>query len=201
MSATLRVLLRPGWLFVASSLAACPVGRSSARWSALPPPSSGRRRDRRPCPACPLTWAFTVERVTRIELALSAWESDRSGAFDRTELGNRCAASDRQGPCGIRANGPPMAHGLMAGGRWPIGKDRSGGGDRLEALWLLHMLLHASLTSVICADWGPLRYPPRGGLPDRAVRSKHVRLAAGLTLQAYCRRAGCWAAPHQCRGE
>jgi len=123
------------------------------------------------------------------------------GAFDRTELGNRCAVSDRQGPCGIRANGPPMAHGLMAGGRWPIGKDRSGGGDRLEALWLLHMLLHASLTSVICADWGPLRYPPRGGLPDRAVRSKHVRLAAGLTLQAYCRRAGCWAAPHQCRGE
>src|SRR5215831_31490 len=26
----------------------------------------------------PLTWAFTWERVTRIELALSAWESDRS---------------------------------------------------------------------------------------------------------------------------
>jgi hypothetical protein len=73
-------------------------------------------------------------------------------------------------------------------------------GDRQEAKWLLHMLLHASLTSVICADWGPLRYPPRGGLPDRAVRSKHVRLAAGVTLQA-CRRAGCWAAPHQCRVE
>ena len=27
-----------------------------------------------------LSWAETVERVTRIELALSAWESDRSGA-------------------------------------------------------------------------------------------------------------------------
>ena len=27
----------------------------------------------------PLTWVFTLERVTRIELALSAWESDRSG--------------------------------------------------------------------------------------------------------------------------
>jgi hypothetical protein len=26
-----------------------------------------------------LSWAKTVERVTRIELALSAWESDRSG--------------------------------------------------------------------------------------------------------------------------
>jgi hypothetical protein len=25
-----------------------------------------------------LSWAETVERVTRIELALSAWESDRS---------------------------------------------------------------------------------------------------------------------------
>jgi hypothetical protein len=25
-----------------------------------------------------LTWAFMMERVTRIELALSAWESDRS---------------------------------------------------------------------------------------------------------------------------
>ena len=29
------------------------------------------------CPACPLTWGFVVERVTRIELALSAWELDR----------------------------------------------------------------------------------------------------------------------------
>jgi hypothetical protein len=27
----------------------------------------------------PLTWAFTLERVTGIEPALSAWESDRSG--------------------------------------------------------------------------------------------------------------------------
>ena len=26
-----------------------------------------------------LSWAEAVERVTRIELALSAWESDRSG--------------------------------------------------------------------------------------------------------------------------
>jgi len=32
-----------------------------------------------PQTGCPLTWPFTLERVTRIELALSAWESDRSG--------------------------------------------------------------------------------------------------------------------------
>ena len=28
----------------------------------------------------PLVWAFAAERVTGIEPALSAWESDRSGA-------------------------------------------------------------------------------------------------------------------------
>ncbi len=41
-------------------------------------PRAHARHDQGPCPAISLTWAFAVERVTRIELALSAWESDRS---------------------------------------------------------------------------------------------------------------------------
>src|SRR5262245_30154710 len=35
-------------------------------------PGTGKQRR-------PLTWGFVVERVTGIEPALSAWESDRSG--------------------------------------------------------------------------------------------------------------------------
>ena len=33
------------------------------------------------------------------------------GASDRPELGSRCTASDRHGPCDTRLNGPPMARG------------------------------------------------------------------------------------------
>jgi hypothetical protein len=36
------------------------------------------------------------------------------GACDRPELGSRCTAGDRHGPCDTRANGPPMGHGTMA---------------------------------------------------------------------------------------
>jgi hypothetical protein len=35
------------------------------------------------------------------------------GASDRPDLGTRCTASDRHGPCDTGANGPPMAHGLI----------------------------------------------------------------------------------------
>ena len=44
------------------------------------------------------------------------------GASDRANLGSRCTASDRQGPCGTGVNGPPMARGLIAlEGRPPSG--------------------------------------------------------------------------------
>src|SRR5215470_9998065 len=36
--------------------------------------STRSQRARESCPACPLTWDFTLERVTGIEPALSAWE-------------------------------------------------------------------------------------------------------------------------------
>jgi hypothetical protein len=35
---------------------------------------------------CPLTWPVVVERVTRIELALSAWESDSTTIADPVDL-------------------------------------------------------------------------------------------------------------------
>jgi hypothetical protein len=42
-----------------------------------------------------VTWRFIVERVTRIELALSAWESVWPPQFSAAELGIRVPASDR----------------------------------------------------------------------------------------------------------
>src|SRR5262249_59659147 len=39
-------------------------------------PCAPVRHDQGPGPATRLAWAFVVERVTRIELALSAWEAD-----------------------------------------------------------------------------------------------------------------------------
>jgi hypothetical protein len=57
---------------------------------------------------------YIVERVTRIELALSAWESDRSGAADRPDQRIRYTVSDRHRPCGTAANGPRMARGTIS---------------------------------------------------------------------------------------
>jgi hypothetical protein len=37
-----------------------------------------------------LTWSFVVERVTRIELALSAWEVQRSRLLAALTCGCRC---------------------------------------------------------------------------------------------------------------
>jgi hypothetical protein len=39
-------------------------------------PAGKRRVVRKLLETVPLSWAYTVERVTRIELALSAWEAD-----------------------------------------------------------------------------------------------------------------------------
>jgi integrase len=52
--------------------------------------STRRQQAREPCPACPLTWAFTSERVTRIELALSAWEVHRSAPLCCVTCGAAC---------------------------------------------------------------------------------------------------------------
>ena len=38
-----------------------------------------------------LAWAFVVERVTRIELALSAWEAERLRLFDALTWQIRCS--------------------------------------------------------------------------------------------------------------
>jgi hypothetical protein len=65
-------------------------------------------------PECPLTWAFTSERVTGIEPALSAWESDRSESLTALtwELDTPLVTVMDPGSPGF--NGPPMARGLMA---------------------------------------------------------------------------------------
>jgi hypothetical protein len=57
----------------------------------------------------PLTWAFTSERVTGIEPALSAWESVQSGPSIWPDLRNGLSVSDRESPRFTRVNGPLMA--------------------------------------------------------------------------------------------
>jgi hypothetical protein len=59
-----------------------------------------------------LTWAFTVERVTGIEPALSAWESVQSWPSTCPDLRNRLSVSDRESPRFTRVNGPLMARRL-----------------------------------------------------------------------------------------
>jgi hypothetical protein len=54
-------------------------------------------------------WTFTVERVTRIELALSAWESVPSGPVTCPDLRFGVPASDRERPLVTGVNGPLMA--------------------------------------------------------------------------------------------
>jgi hypothetical protein len=56
-----------------------------------------------------LTWAFTLERVTGIEPALSAWESGPSGALTFSELRSWLSASDREIPVFTGVNGTLMA--------------------------------------------------------------------------------------------
>jgi hypothetical protein len=50
-----------------------------------------------------------MERVTRIELELSAWESEPSGALMCPELRGWLSASDREIPVFTGANGTLMA--------------------------------------------------------------------------------------------
>jgi hypothetical protein len=57
----------------------------------------------------PLTCRFTVERVTGIEPALSAWESVPSGPVAWPDLRVGVSASDREGPLVAEVNGPLMA--------------------------------------------------------------------------------------------
>jgi hypothetical protein len=59
-----------------------------------------------------LTWAVTVERVTGIEPALSAWESVQSGPSTGPDLRNRLSVNDRESPRFTRVNGPLMARRL-----------------------------------------------------------------------------------------
>jgi hypothetical protein len=61
-----------------------------------------------------LTCGYAVERVTRIEPALSAWESVPSRALTCPELRSRLSASDREIPVFTGVNGT-----LMARRSWP----------------------------------------------------------------------------------
>ena len=54
----------------------------------------------------PLTWDFTLERVTGIESALSAWESVQSAPSTWPDLRSRLSVSDRESPHFTRVNGP-----------------------------------------------------------------------------------------------
>jgi hypothetical protein len=56
-----------------------------------------------------LTWRFTVERVTGIEPALSAWESVPSAPVTWPDLRGGVSASDRERPLIAGVNGPLMA--------------------------------------------------------------------------------------------
>jgi hypothetical protein len=53
-------------------------------------PRAHARHDQGPCSAISLTWAFVVERVTRIELALSAWEVQQSRPLAALTCRYRC---------------------------------------------------------------------------------------------------------------
>ena len=57
----------------------------------------------------PLTCGYTIERVTGIEPALSAWESAPSGPVTWPDLRGEVSASDREGPLVTGVNGSLMA--------------------------------------------------------------------------------------------
>src|SRR5215831_6212765 len=67
----------------------------------------------------PLTWGFMVERVTGIELALSAWESDRSEPLTALTWAADTPLVTVIGPAtpGLMARQWPVADG--SGGSWP----------------------------------------------------------------------------------
>ena len=77
-------------------------------------PSAPARHDQGPGPAISLTWAFVVERVTRIELALSAWEVSatiRGLPAETLACGTlaRLTASDRELPPSLTQSGTQRA--------------------------------------------------------------------------------------------
>jgi hypothetical protein len=71
----------------------------------LHPLNDGRPRVRKASP----TWTFTLERVTGIEPALSAWEAVPSGPVTWPDLRGEVSASDRERPLVTEVNGPLMA--------------------------------------------------------------------------------------------
>jgi hypothetical protein len=56
-----------------------------------------------------LTWACVLERVTRIELALLAWEAVPSGPVARPDVRDRQRVSVRERSFVTEVNGPLMA--------------------------------------------------------------------------------------------
>ena len=88
---------------------------------------------------------LVLERVTRIELALSAWESEPSGAFTCPELRSWLSVSAREIPVLTGVNGTLMAwRSWLEPGQWPV---------RPSALWRSDPLLRRS----VCAAGQPAR--------------------------------------------
>jgi hypothetical protein len=66
----------------------------------------------------PGTWAFAVERVTRIELALSAWEAERLLLLGALTSQVSWPPSSRSCPLVPVVNGPLMARRSCADLMW-----------------------------------------------------------------------------------
>jgi hypothetical protein len=90
------------------ALRACP--RQRANCTSIARPGLWAAADRKALPMLSaVSCAYIVERVTRIELALSAWESVPSGLVVRPDLRSGLSASDRERPLVTGVNGPLMA--------------------------------------------------------------------------------------------
>jgi hypothetical protein len=90
------------------------VPRVNATWAQNPAERSRPRLE-----TSSLTWAFVWERVTRIELALSAWEVQRSRLVAALTCGCRCplvAVVAPSSPWLMAANGPAIMHRAAATG-------------------------------------------------------------------------------------
>src|SRR5215467_364525 len=100
-----------------------PAPSRSVAGSLMAPKISKRLERSRPrAETSPLTWAFTRERVTGIEPALSAWESVSLPQFRAAELGIRVPASDHGCPSITVVNGRLLARRLLCGARGDPGR-------------------------------------------------------------------------------
>ena len=133
-----------------------------------------------------------LERVTGIEPALSAWESDRSGPLTAPELGSRCTASDHDGPCDTGANGPPMARRLIV---QELAQNLSRCRLRVSPPWAITVTAVAAQQRVQCLDrrrsaeyrrqrdpHAPTASDQRGTVPPRP--STHAGPAPSAALPA-----------------